>query len=136
MFSDRLEGKWISLFAEVFELSGVQPSDEVVVLSETQSRNINVHLSELALVQLGAKPVHVVVTTPAQSAAVPIRSTGASAALAGQAPALAALMFGGLIIDCTLEGLLHAPEAGNAGELGTMKACPICSGAEGACEDG
>ena len=110
MFSDRIEGKWISLFAEVFELSGVQSGDEVVVLSETQSRNINVHLSELALVQLGAKPVHVVVTTPVQTAAVPIRSTGASAALAAQTPAMAALKFGGLIVDCTLEGLLHAPE--------------------------
>ena len=110
MFSDRIEGKWISLFAQVFELSGVQPGDEIVVLSETQSRNINVHLSELALIQLGAKPVHVVVATPTQTAAVPIRSTGASAALASHTPAIAALMFGGLIIDCTLEGLLHAPE--------------------------
>ena len=25
--------------------------------------------------------------------------------------------------------------SGIAGELGTMKACPICSGAEGACQD-
>ena len=110
MFADRIEGKWISEFSQTFELSGVQSGDEVVILSETQSRNINVQLSELALVQLGAKPVHVIVTTPPQTAAVPIRSTGASAALANQAPAMAALMFGGLIIDCTLEGLLHAPE--------------------------
>ena len=110
MFSDRIEGKWISSFARAFELSGVVAGDEVVILSETQSRNINVHLSELALVQLGAKPVHVVVTTPPQTAPVPIRSTGATSALQFISPALAALSFGGLIIDCTLEGLLHAAE--------------------------
>ena len=109
MFSDRIEGKWIKFLAEAFALCGVKAGDEVVILSETQSRSINVHLSELALIQLDARPAHVVITTPAQSAAVPIRSTGASTALQGHGPALAALSFGGLVIDCTLEGLLHAP---------------------------
>ena len=110
MFTDRIEGKWINLFAEAFALSGVQKNDEVVILSETQSRNLNVHLSELALVQLGAKPAHLVVATPPQSAPIPIRSTGASSSLQFHAPAMAALSFGGLIVDCTVEGLLHAAE--------------------------
>ncbi len=110
MFTDRIEGKWINLFAELFSLSGVSQGDEVVILSETQSRQINVHLAELALVQLKARPAHLVITTPAQSAPVPIRSTGASASLQNHGPAMAALKFGGLIIDCTVEGLLHAPE--------------------------
>ena len=113
MFSDRIEGKWIKFLAEAFALCGVKAGDEVVILSETQSRSINVHLSELALIQLDARPAHVVITTPAQSAAVPIRSTGASTALQGHGPALAALSFGGLVIDCTLEGLLHAAELPN-----------------------
>jgi len=119
MFSDRIEGKWIKLFADLFGHSGVADGDEVVILSETQSRNVNVHLSELALIQLGAKPVHVVVTTPKQSAVVPIRSTGATAALGFQKPAMAALSFGGLVIDCTLEGLLHAPELPGILKAGT-----------------
>ena len=119
MFSDRIEGKWIGLFADLFALSGVSAGDDVVVLSETQSRSINVHLSELALVQIGARPVHVVVTTPQQAAVVPIRSTGASAALGFQKPAMAALSFGGLVIDCTLEGLLHAPELPEILKTGT-----------------
>lgn len=110
MFSDRIEAKWITSFVQLFEASGVAAGDEVVILSETQSRQINVHLSELALAQLGARPMHVVLTTPAQSAPVPIRSTGTTAALNFSAPALAALSFGGLIVDCTLEGMLHAPE--------------------------
>ena len=110
MFTDRIEGKWIDLFAEVFALSGVSRGDEVVVLSETQSRSLNVHLCELALIQLGAKPAHLVVTTPPQSAPIPIRSTGASSSLQFHAPIMAALSFGGLIADCTVEGLLHAAE--------------------------
>ena len=110
MFADRIEGKWINSFAECFALSGVAAGDEVVVLSETQSRQLNVHLSELALLQLGAKPAHVVATSPAQSAPVPIRSTGASSALQFHSPIMSALKFGGLIVDCTLEGLLHASE--------------------------
>ena len=110
MFSDRIEGKWISLFADLFSKSGVTAGDEVVILSETQSRNLNVHLSELALVQLNARPAHVVVTTPGQSSPVPIRSTGSSSSLQRHSPVMAALGFGGLVVDCTLEGLLHAAE--------------------------
>ena len=98
MFTDRIEGKWINLFAALFEQSGVRTGDEVAILSETQSRNLNVHLSELALVQIGARPAHVVVTTPPQTAPVPIRSTGASASLQTHGPVMAALSFGGLTL--------------------------------------
>ena len=110
MFSDRIEGKWINLFAGIFRQSGVTAGDEVVILSETQSRGLNVHLSELALVQLEAKPLHLVLTTPAQTSPVPVRSTGATTSLQHNTPAMAALSFGGLIVDCTVEGLLHSPE--------------------------
>lgn len=110
MFTDRIEGKWIDCFAEAFALCGVAESDEAVILSETQSREILVHLSELALLRLGARPVHVTLVTPRQTAPVPIRSTGSSNAVQFHGPALAALSFGGLVIDCTIEGLLHAPE--------------------------
>ncbi|MDD9910042.1 MAG: peptidase M29 [Ahrensia sp.] len=110
MFTDRIEGKWIDCFARNFVLSGVAKGDEVIVLSETQSRKINVQLAELALLQLGAKPAHVCVTSPAQSAPIPVRSTGASTALRFHSPVMAALSFGGLVVDCTVEGLLHAAE--------------------------
>ncbi len=110
MFTDRIEGRWINLFAETFTLNGVQKDDEVVILSETQSRSLNVHLCELALVQLGAKPAHILATSPTQTAPIPIRSTGVSSAIQFHAPIMAALSFGGLIVDCTVEGLLHAAE--------------------------
>ncbi|HSL71268.1 MAG TPA: hypothetical protein VK864_13560, partial [Longimicrobiales bacterium] len=110
MTPDRIEGKWIDLFAEVFARCKVAPGDACAVLSESQSRALNVQLAELALHKLGARPFHVVVPTPPQRAPVPIRSTGASVALQGLGPALQALAASTFIADCTLEGLMHAAE--------------------------
>jgi 2,5-dihydroxypyridine 5,6-dioxygenase len=110
MIADRLEGKWIDLFAEVFSRCKVGTGDACAILSETQSRALNVQLAELALQRLGAHPFHVVVPTPAQRAPVPIRSTGASVALRGLAPAIQALAAATFVADCTIEGLMHAAE--------------------------
>lgn len=110
MFSDRLEAKWIDMFVSVFELCKVEPGDTAAILSETQSRDLNVHLAELALLRLGAKTFHVRVTTPPQNAPVPVRSTGASNSVQGIEPVVAALSGSTIVVDCTLEGMLHAPE--------------------------
>jgi 2,5-dihydroxypyridine 5,6-dioxygenase len=110
MIADRIEGKWIDLFADVFSLSKVGAGEVCAVLSETQSRALNVQLAELALQRLGARPFHVIVPTPPQRAPVPIRSTGASVALQGLAPAIQALSAATFVADCTLEGLMHAAE--------------------------
>ena len=61
MLSDRIEGKWIDTFVQALTLCKVEPGDDVAILSETQSRQLNVHLTELALLRLGARPFHVVV---------------------------------------------------------------------------
>ena len=82
----------------------------MAILSESQSRQLNVHLSELALLALGARPFHVVLPTPPQTHPVPIRSTGASLAVGGLAPVVGALAASGLVVDLTVEGMLHAPE--------------------------
>src|SRR5258707_10319776 len=108
MLSDRIEGKWIDLFAEVFALCKVARDEPSAILSESQSRTLNVHLAELALDRLGARPFHVIVPTARQTAPVPVRSTGASTALQNQAPALSALAASSFVADCTLEGLMHA----------------------------
>jgi 2,5-dihydroxypyridine 5,6-dioxygenase len=110
MLSDRIEGKWIDLFAGVFALCKVPRDAPCAILSESQSRPLNVHLAELALQRLGARPFHVIVPTPRQSAPVPIRSTGASTALQNLAPAIAALAASPFVVDCTIEGLMHAAE--------------------------
>lgn len=110
MLRDRIEAKWIDAFERVFSLCKVARGEAVAILSETQSRSLNVHLTELALARLGAQAFHVIVPTPSQDAPVPVRSTGASGALAGQRAALESLKAVGLVADLTVEGLLHAPE--------------------------
>ena len=110
MLADRIEGKWIEAFCEVLTGCAVKHGDIVAILSETQSRALNVQLAELALLRLGARPFHVVVPTPANRHPVAVRSTGASEAIGSLAPVVAALGACALVVDCTLEGLMHAPE--------------------------
>lgn len=110
MLSDRIEGKWIACFARQFEECHVRAGDDAIILSETQSRQVNVHLCELALQQIGARVLHIVVPSPPQEVGVPVRSTGSSHALGMNPHALAALKGGVFIADCTVEGLMHAPE--------------------------
>ena len=112
MLVERVEGKWIDAFAETFRLCGVTAGETAAVLSESQSRPVIVELADLALQRLGARVFGVSVPTPPQRAPVPVRSTGASDAIDGLEPVVAALAGSSFVADCTVEGLLHAPELG------------------------
>ena len=91
MLQERIEGKWIDAFADVFQCCGIREGDTAAVLAESQSRAVNVELAELALHRLGARVFKLVLPTPPQRAPVPVRSTGASDAIQGLAPVVAAL---------------------------------------------
>jgi len=110
MFADRIEAKWIAAFGEIFDKCAVKRGDTAAILSETQSRPLIVQLAELALIGMGARPFHLVVPTPRNRHLVPVRSTGASEAIGGLEPVVSALGQAGFVVDCTLEGLMHAPE--------------------------
>ncbi|MEX2481016.1 MAG: peptidase M29 [Gammaproteobacteria bacterium] len=110
MLNDRIEQRWLAAFRRVFELCKLEPGDQVAILAETQSRALNRELARLALEALGVTVFEVIVPTPAQRAPVPIRSTGASQVLHGHAAALEALKQAVLVVDLTVEGLLHAPQ--------------------------
>ena len=110
MLRERIEGKWIDAFVQLFELCKLDRGDAVAILSESQSRPVNVELTELALQRLGARPFHVVLPSPPQSAPVPVRSTGASDAVQQSEPVIAALAASTMVVDLTVEGMLHAPE--------------------------
>lgn len=110
MLQERIEGKWIDCFERVFARCKVEPGEEVAILSESQSRSVNRDLAELALLRLGANPYHVIIPTPPQSVKVPIRSTGATDVIQGNASVIAALASAGFVVDCTVEGMLHAAE--------------------------
>ena len=110
MLADRIEAKWIDAFCDIFERCAVKAGDTAAILSETQSRSLNVQLAELALQRLGARIFHLVVPTARNPHPVPVRSTGASTAIGALQPVIAALSQAGFVVDCTLEGLMHAPE--------------------------
>jgi 2,5-dihydroxypyridine 5,6-dioxygenase len=110
ILQDRIEHKWIEAFARQFELCAVRPGDVVGILSETQSRPLNVQLAELALLRIGARPFHVVMPTPPLREPVPVRSTGSSWAVGGIEPVIAALAACPFVADLTVEGVIHSPE--------------------------
>jgi 2,5-dihydroxypyridine 5,6-dioxygenase len=109
MLAERIEHRWIEAFAESFGRCGVAAGEAAAVLGESQSRPVLLELAELALLRLGARPVRLLVPSP-PAPAVPQRSTGASRALRGHPGVLAALAACPFVADCTVEGLLHAPE--------------------------
>lgn len=105
-----VEGPWIAAFVTVLQQCGVRPGDACAVLAESRSRPVLPRLAVLALQQIGARHFEVTVPTPALAAPVPVRSTGATAVLAGQPQVVAALAACSLVVDCTVEGLQHAAE--------------------------
>lgn len=110
MLTERIEQKWLTSFRRVFRLCQLQAGDNVAILSETLSRAVNVHLAELALQDLGCRVFHVVLPSAPLKAPVAVRSTGSSPAIQGNEAVVAALRSSTLVVDCTVEGLLHAPE--------------------------
>jgi len=110
MLTDRIEHSWIDAFAQVFELCKMHKNESIVILSESQSRKLNIHLTELALGQLGLNFFNVTVPTPKELPGPVIRSSGASNALNGHDKAVALLGECDVIIDLTVEGLMHAPQ--------------------------
>jgi 2,5-dihydroxypyridine 5,6-dioxygenase len=106
---DRIEPQWIEAFEAVLRLCKAAPGEPVCVLAESQSRPLNLDLAELAAHRLGCRPFRLVVPTP-RSGSMPMRSTGASRAIQGHPSVLAALKASSLVLDLTLEGMLHAPE--------------------------
>ncbi len=110
MLQERIEGKWLAAFRRVFALNGIGNGTRVAILSETQSRQVLVHLSELTAHDLGAEFCMIQMPTPRQTAPVPVKSTGTSWAIQGNRAVVEALKLCEVIVDCTVEGIIHAPE--------------------------
>ncbi|MCC5987169.1 MAG: peptidase M29 [Pararhodobacter sp.] len=121
MLQERIEGKWLAAFRRVLALNGIGEGTKVAILSETQSRPVLVHLSELAAHDLGAEFCMICMPTPAQSAPVPVKSTGTSWAIQGNCAVIEALKLVEVIVDCTVEGLIHAPEWPEIEEAGNTR---------------
>jgi 2,5-dihydroxypyridine 5,6-dioxygenase len=108
----RLEPQWIEAFVRLLQRCGVNTGDTVAILCETQSRPELPELARLACAQLGLQHFRLELPTRFEEHLPVARSTGASVAIAGIAPVVQALAQSILVIDCTVEGLMHAPELG------------------------
>jgi 2,5-dihydroxypyridine 5,6-dioxygenase len=110
MLQERVEGKWLESFRRVLALNGIGEGTTVAIISETQSRPVLIHLADLACHALGAQYCMITLPTPKQTAPVPVKSTGTSWAIQQNRAVVAALKRVEVVVDCTVEGLLHAPE--------------------------
>lgn len=110
MLQECIEPAWIDAFVQVLRRCAVQPGDTVAVLSESQSRPVLAQLARLAAAQIGARTFTLNLPSVFETAKPVPRSTGASNALQNIAPVIAALAGSTLVLDCTVEGLMHAPE--------------------------
>lgn len=106
------EWRYIRAFSDHFRRCALHEGEIVAVLSESTSRAPLVETARLAAQMMGGRVYDVVVPTPSSSHPVPIRSTGASQAIAHNPGVIAALAAADLVLDCTVEGLLHSPELG------------------------
>ena len=105
---ESLEPKWVDCFEKAFRLNGVVSGQMVAVLSESLSRTVLVELSEHGLHRCGARVVHVRVPSPPLRDPVPVRSTGSSHAFDDYPSFMRTLGVFDLIVDCTVEGILHS----------------------------
>jgi 2,5-dihydroxypyridine 5,6-dioxygenase len=110
MLQERIEGKWIASFRRVLALNGIGAGTKVALISETQSRPVLPHLCELALYDLGADFCMLVMPTPPQTAPVPVKGTGTSLAIQHNRAAIEAMKQCEIVVDCTVEGMIHAAE--------------------------
>ena len=110
MLQPILEPAWGHAFETVLGRCGLKAGDTVAVLSESQSRPVLSELASQAAVRLGCRAFRIQLPTVFEAGGPVVRSTGASTALQQLAPVIAALAGSTLVVDCTVEGLMHAPE--------------------------
>jgi 2,5-dihydroxypyridine 5,6-dioxygenase len=110
MLQEITEPAWIDAFEAVLRRCALQPGDTVAVLGESQSRPVLMALARLAAARIGAQVFTLVLPSAFDSTQPVTRSTGASGAIRNLAPVVSALAASTLVVDCTVEGLMHAPE--------------------------
>lgn len=109
MLQEKIEPAWLAAFEAVLSRCAVGAGDTVAVLGESGSRPVLPQLARLAAARMGCRVFSIEVPTPFEPGP-PVRSTGACMSLRQLAPVVEALAASTLVVDCTVEGLMHAPE--------------------------
>ncbi len=112
MYSPNHNPAWIDAFQRVFELCKMTKSETIIILSETGSRSLNVDITKAALTRMGLDYTSVTVETPPPADGPIIRSTGACEALNTAPDAVAKACEADVVLDLTIEGLMHARQTG------------------------
>ncbi len=112
MYDIARQPAWTAAFERVFALCDMQKGERIVLLSESGSRRVNVTLAHEALTRMGLAHEAVTVPSPAPAPGPIVRSTGASVALDDAAAAVSKLRASDVVIDLTVEGLMHARDTG------------------------
>ena len=110
MLQEIIEPAWVDAFEAVLRQCALQAGDTAVILCESQSRPVLPALARLALARIGCRQFSLSLPSVLSGVGVTARSTGASDALQNIAPVVQALAGSTLVVDCTVEGLMHAPE--------------------------
>ncbi len=110
---------WIAAFAELFEKCAIKSDEEVILLSETNSRQQNIEIAKLALGQRNQRYIHLQLPSAIDPVGPIVRSSGASAILTDHQLALKSLQQADIIIDMSVEGLMHAPQTPEILKSGT-----------------
>jgi 2,5-dihydroxypyridine 5,6-dioxygenase len=105
-----IEPHWIDCFETLLRRCAVQPGETVAILCESQSRPELIEAMRHACARVQAQSFAIMLPTLPTAATPIIRSTGASTAMAGMAAVIQALAASQVVMDCTVEGLMHAPE--------------------------
>ena len=112
MLQEIIEPAWIQAFETVLRRCALRPGDSVAVLCESQSRPVLVDLARHAAARIGCRAFTIALPSVFAGAQgrPGTRSTGASDAIQHLTPVIAALASSTLVVDCSVEGLMHAPE--------------------------
>ena len=110
MLQEIIEPAWVAAFETVLRRCALRPGDVVAVLCESQSRPVLPELARQAVARIGCTVFSLTLPSVFAPGRPGTRSTGASDAIQHVAPVVAALAGSTLVVDCTVEGLMHAPE--------------------------
>ena len=101
---------WIDAFEAVLRGCALQAGDTVAILHEPRGRPELPELARRAAARIGALSFGLELNSDAAKEAAAQRGSRASTAIQAIAPAVAVLGGSTLVVDCTVDGLMHAPE--------------------------
>ena len=105
-----IQKQWLDAFITLFTLCKPTHKERIAIFSESHSRPVNVMLAEQALNQMGLKFTHISASTKSTKSLPIIRSTGATNAMNGESALVERIKTNDLVIDLSIEGMMHAQQ--------------------------